>query len=228
MSITFSQNTLKVLENYASINPSLVFKEGSILATISIGKTIMAKASIEESIPDTFAIYDLSRFLSVLGLFTNPTIDVDGKSLTISSDGGRKVNYTCAEPNLIFGPNKINPYEKALKMPSIDVSFNLEESKIEELRKAAAVLKTPDIVIEGYRGRLLLKTMDVQNPSGDVFTLDLGENENTFKFIIRRDNLKILPGNYLVELSAERLSKFTGTNIEYFVSLEKESFFNKD
>jgi hypothetical protein len=47
----FSDKTLTVLKNFASINPSLIFKPGQQLKTISPQKTVVAIATIDDVIP---------------------------------------------------------------------------------------------------------------------------------------------------------------------------------
>ena len=42
----FSTDTLSVLKNFSTINPSIVFKPGSVVRTISPQKTVMAAATI--------------------------------------------------------------------------------------------------------------------------------------------------------------------------------------
>lgn len=59
----FSNETLAILKNFSSINTNIIFKPGDTLATISNAKNIFAKATIKETIPNEFAIYDLTPFL---------------------------------------------------------------------------------------------------------------------------------------------------------------------
>ena len=55
-----SKNTIEVLKNFATINTNILVREGSTLSTISTGKNIFARADIEESFPQEFAVYDLN------------------------------------------------------------------------------------------------------------------------------------------------------------------------
>ena len=55
-----SARTLQILKNFATINPSLLFKPGNVLTTISPAKTMQAKARVTEQFDTQFAIYDLS------------------------------------------------------------------------------------------------------------------------------------------------------------------------
>jgi len=68
-----SDRTLSVLKNFANINSNIVFREGNDLKTISVAKNILAKATLDEAVPQEFGIYDLNEFLNVLSLVENPT-----------------------------------------------------------------------------------------------------------------------------------------------------------
>ena len=62
-----SSETLSVLKNFASINTGLEFKKDSnVIKTISAGKNILAEATLKDTFPDDFCVYDLNQFLSVL------------------------------------------------------------------------------------------------------------------------------------------------------------------
>ena len=51
--------------------------------------------------------------------------------------------------------------------------------------------------------------------------------DQDFKFVVKISNLKILPGNYEVNLSSKMIAEFknTDTNVRYFIALEKSSKF---
>lgn len=226
MSFELSEQTISILKNFATINQSLIFNEGNTLATISNSKAIIAKATIAENFTDEFAIYDLSTFLSVLSLFDTPKIEATDKVVTISS-GAKKINYVCADKALILGKDRINPYEKKLVLPKVDVAFTLNENELNDILKAAGVLKLENIVVLGEDGKLSIQAVDIKNPTGNVYSVNLGETDNSFKFIFRKDNLKIVPGTYNVEISSKRISRFTcpELNLEYFVAVEEGSTF---
>ena len=59
-----SDRTINLLKNFASINQSILFKQGKSLRTISVMKNILAEQNIDEDIPQEFGVYDLSQFLN--------------------------------------------------------------------------------------------------------------------------------------------------------------------
>ena len=52
-----SEKTVNLLKNFASINQSILFKQGKSLRTISVMKNILAEANIDEDIPQEFGVY---------------------------------------------------------------------------------------------------------------------------------------------------------------------------
>ena len=81
----FGTRTVNILKNFQSINPSIAFKEGNIVRTMSPSKTIIAQATISESISDDFCVYDLGKFISTLSLFEEPDFKVSGQLGVITS-----------------------------------------------------------------------------------------------------------------------------------------------
>ena len=81
-----SKGTLDILKNFSNINPSITFKEGQELSTLSIQRNILSRAVVEEKFPRDFAIYDLSEFLSGLSLFDNPDFDFANDNYVIIKD----------------------------------------------------------------------------------------------------------------------------------------------
>jgi hypothetical protein len=211
--------TTQILKNFASINPSIMFKPGNKLSTISAGKTVMARANINQEIPSPFAIYDLSRFLGTLSLFNEPTLSVQEKYMEISQ-GKRKINYTFTEPSLI-----VTPPDKEIKLPDPEVSFSITADELAEVMKALSVLSLPEIAVVGDGSRITVQAVDSKNPSGDNYSVDVGETSNTFRMIVRAENLKLLPGDYNVQISSKGLSHFSSGDVEYWIAVETNSTF---
>lgn len=211
--------TSQILKNFASINPSILFKPGNKLATISAGKTVMARANINQEIGDSFAIYDLSRFLGTVSLFTDPELTVKDKFMEISQ-GKRKINYTFTEPSLI-----VTPPDKEINLPNPEVSFNIDTTELNEVLKALSVLSLPEIAVVGDGSKITVQAIDSKNPSGDVYSVDVGETKSNFRMIIRAENVKLLPGDYSVQISSKGLSHFKSADVEYFIAVESNSTF---
>ncbi|NDH49087.1 MAG: hypothetical protein EBY41_00800 [Proteobacteria bacterium] len=210
--------TIQVLKNFSTINPSMMFKPGTSLATVSPTKTVMAKAQIEEEIPSEFAIYDLSRFLGVISLFNEPALDVQDKFMTIKS-GKQRVQYTFADPSVIVSPSK------ELTMPTVDIEVEVSQENLQSVQKALGVMGLPEIAITGKDDTIFLEAIDSKNPTNDTYSIEIGKTDKVFQMIIKSENLKIIPSNYVVSISSLGIAHFKGEYVEYWVATEAASSF---
>ena len=61
-----SDTTTKVLKNFASINPSILLKEGETIRTISPQKNVLAQAVTDQPIEKEMCLYDINQFLNIV------------------------------------------------------------------------------------------------------------------------------------------------------------------
>jgi len=185
-------------------------------------RIILAEAEIQEQFPRDFAIYDLNQFLNGLGLHQDPDLDFNPDSYLTILEGKRRVKYFYADPNVI-----ISPPEKEIKLPSEDVSFQLDSASLEKLLKAAAVYQLPDFCVVGNAGAVKLVVRDKKNDTSNEYAITVGETDKEFVFNFKVENIKIIPGAYDVVVSSKLLSKFTNTqhDLRYFIALEPDSTF---
>ena len=212
-------DTVNVLKNFAKINPSIVIQEGNILKTISPTKTIMAMAKVKTDFDQRFAIYNLDRFISIVSTFTDPDFKFGDKSVDIC-DNSRKTHYVYADENTV---TKVP--DRVINLPSIDVTFKLTNENIKDVEKASGILALPEIVVMGDGKNLFLQAADSKNPSGDVYSIQIGETDKAFKAIFKAENIKIIPGDYDVSISSEGISHFVRDDVEYYIAVEQTSTF---
>lgn len=216
-----SNRTLQILKNYSVINQSCYFKQGNILSTISPVKTLMAKATLAETFPSSFAIYDLSKFLGVLSLFEEPEIDVEEKALVISK-GSQRVQYTLADPSNIVYP------EKEARVPDPEITFNLKSKALHSAVKALGVLQLPEIAISGDNADVYIRAVDSKNPLSDDYRESVGSTSHKFDIFFKAENIiKVLPADYDVQITSKGIAHFKGTDIEYWIATEANSKFEK-
>ena len=217
-----SDKTLSVLKNFSTINQSILFKQGSKLRTISVMKNILAEATITEEIPKDFGIYDLNQFLNGLSLHQSPELDFVNNGHVVIKEGRMRSKYFFADPNVI-----ITPPDKAIDLPTEDVSFELSTDQLDKLLKAAAIYQLADLAVEGGDGVVKLLVRDKKNDTSNSFSVTVGETDKVFSFNFKVENIKILPGNYDVVCSKNNLSRFTSKNqdLTYFIALEPDSTF---
>ena len=217
-----SDNTLALLKNFASINNSILVKEGNRLRTISVAKNILAEAEITEEFPRDFAVYDLNQFLNGLSLHQDPDLDFTENSYMTIREGKRRVKYFFADPNVI-----ISPPDKEIQLPSQDICFQLDSTSLEKLVKAAAVYQLPDLSAIGEAGVIKLVVRDKKNDTSNEYAIVVGETDKEFTFNFKVENIKIIPGAYDVVVSEKLLSQFKNTkyNLCYYIALEPDSTF---
>ena len=217
-----SKHTINMLKNFSDINMSIEIKEGNILRTVSVQKNILAQAELEDSFPQDFAIYELNRFLGAISLFDDPEFKFNGKSTNIGT-ARHSVDYVYCDPSMI-----VTPPENNINFPEPEVKFTLTQDALSQVMKASNVLGTPEIAVESDSGNINIKALDVNNDSTDTFTVNLDEkSDNKFKFVFKTENMKMLPGNYDVEISSKGISHFTmqGQKLQYWIATEASSTF---
>lgn len=211
--------TLSILKNFASINPSVMFKPGDVLKTMSPNKTILAHAKLGEAVGNEFAIYDVSRFLSVLSLFEKPTLTVEERYMRIA-DGQQHVNYTFADPKMI-----VQASDKTPQVVDAEINFHLTAATLDRVQKAAGVLKMPELAVVGDGEAIYVEASDSKNPSGDNFAVRVGDTTHRFKMVFKSENIKVIAGDYDVSISSKGISQFKGTDVDYWIVAEANSTF---
>ena len=224
-----SENTIAVLKNFSAINPNLVFRQGNELKTISVAKNILANATVDETFPIEFGVYDLNEFLNALSLFESPELNFASNEFVQLKEGPRALKYHFSAMDMLTTPSK------NITMPNADIKFVLKDSDLALLRKASSNLGVSELTVCGAESAasITLQVADPKNPTSNVFTLDV-DLEGTvrpghaFKMVFNIANFKLIPGDYNVELSSKLISRFehVSSKVEYFIALERNSEFN--
>lgn len=217
-----SENTINILKNFSTINPSLLVNPGDTIATVSPAKSIFAKATVEETFPTRFAIYELAKFLGVTSLFREPELNFGDKQVTIVS-GRQSVNYTYADPSMIVAPDP----NKDINFPAAEIEFSISQEELQKVVRATGVLQLPDIAVIGNQQTITVTATDSKNPTTDVFSVEVGTTDKNFNMIFKVDNIiKLISGNYDVKISSRGLSKWSTNNVVYYVATEASSSYN--
>lgn len=211
-----SQQTISVLQNFQTLNPSIVLTPGNIIKTMT--KTTVAKATVSDVFPMKVGIYDLSKFLGILSLDKESDVEFNEKHMIIKQ-GRSKVKYSYCETSLILHP------EKDVKVFDTYVRFDLTHDTLQGVTKAMAILGFSEIEIRGEDGILSISTVNTKNNSSDVFSTEIGEVDKEFSAIIEAEKLKLIPATYTVTLSNEGLSHFRSDTVEYWIALSTKSNF---
>ena len=221
MDMKLSEKTISLLENFSSINQSILVKKGSKLRTISVMKNILAEADVDENFERDFGIYDLPQFLNGVNLMKDPDLDLKNETYMIIREGkSTKVKFAFADPEVI-----VTPPEKGITLPSSDVKFQLDSIQLGKLLKASSIYQLPDLSAVGNGEEVTLVVSDRKNDNSNEYTLVVGKTEQVFEFNFKIENIKLIPGSYDVQISKKNLAKFTNSNynLDYFIALEPDS-----
>lgn len=190
----FSNETLGLLKNFASINTNIIFKQGDVVSTISNAKNIFAKATIKETIPNEFAIYDLNSLLAMLTLMENQDVAFGDKSLIVTSDKG-KFEYFYSNPEIVTGA-------PTNEIEHVDVyKFKLMAEDVQMIMKAAAITGAPTISVTNQNQNVVLSVSDRKNDTASNFKKALGTAFDNFDVFIAVENLKVVPDAYEVAVA---------------------------
>jgi len=219
----FSNETLGLLKNFASINTNIVFKQGDSVSTISNAKNVFAKATIKESIPNEFAIYDLNSMLAMLTLVDGQEIEFGDKCLTVTSPAG-KFEYYYSNPEIVTGA-------PAGEIEHVDVyKFKMTSEDIQMIMKAAAITGAPTISITNKNQAVTLSVSDRKNDTASNFKKALGTSFDNFDVFIAVENLKVIPDAYEVSVAktANGKAKFLhfkheSRQLQYWIACEPGS-----
>ena len=219
-----TDNTMAVLKNFASIQPNVVLHEGNVIKTIAEAKNVMAVATLDQTFDKSLGIYNLDEFLNVLGLVDSPDLAFGDDFVTVKGNGRSQVKYFYSDVSILTSPSK------EITMPSTDVEFTLDEGTLGRVRKAAAALGHEKMTITPSDGGVKLSVVDNTDATSNAFEIivpGVYADDAEFCFVMNISNMKLIAGDYDVEISQRLLSQFKNKNIDvrYFIALEKSSTF---
>lgn len=215
-----SEKTIAVLKSFSTINQSIKITPGNTLSTMHPQKTLLAKATIDDTFDRTFCIYELPRFLGTISLFKDPEIEIRESDMVISSGRQRVVYRFCDQSLIVAAP------EKDLAFPEADVVFNLDEENLAAVIKATGIMQLPEIAVVGEEGKLYARAVNTKDVGSDSFNIELGETDKNFTAVFKPEYItRLLSGNYKVEISSKKISRWSGDGVVYFIATEANSSF---
>ena len=217
-----SNETKEVLKNFSTINSGIKVSAGNKLETISNMKNILAVATVNESFPQGFSVYNLPEFLGATSLFEDPDFQFNDAAMTVT-DNNSSMSYFYASEGMVTSP------EKMITMPEAEISFDISSTLLNDLNKASSVLGVSDLVLESDGTTISLTVKDKKNSTTNTFSRIVGTGTGaTFAMNFKIENLKVLGGNYTVSVSSKGISNWKNKDIdlEYFIALEPDSKFN--
>lgn len=219
----FCNETLSLLKNFASINTNIIFKQGDTVSTISNAKNVFAKATIKETIPNEFAIYDLNSMLAMLTIVDGQDIEFGDKCLTVTSPAG-KFEYYYSNPEIVTGA----PAGEIEHV--VTYKFKMTAEDIQMVLKAAAITGAPTMSVTNKNQVVTLSVSDRKNDTASNFKKSLGTSFDNFDVFVAVENLKVIPDAYEVSVAktANGKAKFLhfkheSRQLQYWIACEPGS-----
>ena len=221
-----SEDTLSILNNFSSVQGSIVINPGSDINTIANGRNILAKATVDETFPKEFGIYELSEFLSAVSLLEDPSFKFGNEMVEIESGNSNQIiRYGYTDPSLIVTP----PNSGKVEFPEPDLRFILSKDNLKSIKKAAGVLNLPHVCIDTTGNSLVATVTDKakgNSSNGFELCLETEDDITDLKFCatFSVDNLKLFPGEYCIEVSGQGIGHFINQDVEleYWIASESQ------
>lgn len=224
--VKLSPETLGVLKVAATINKSLAFKAGSEIKTMSISGSVVLEATITETFPNDFSVYELNKLLTVLALPSFKEAELvfedDVDTHMVIKSGTSKIKYFYSPEDFVKHPGK------TIVLPKVDLEFLLNQDVLENFQKAAAALGHKNIKFKvDNKNLFLIATTDTDDTSND-YIVDMGATESEdFEAKIKLENLKLVDGDFTVQLlkmGGRGISKWTHLTrkINTFIGIEMD------
>ena len=218
-----SQGTLDILKNFSTINSNLLIRVGSKIETLSPLRNLLASAVVNESFEQEFGVWDLDRFLGTVSLVDDPEFEFYDKHMYIVGSNGERVKFYYAEPKLLTTVNK------NINMPDSVVSFDLKKEHQQQIQRASSVLQLPDLCIRSRDDVIEMVVLDKVDNTTNSYSIEVGNNDSgaSFGFFYKTENLKMILGNYRVDISDKAISQFTNEDVDlkYWIALENDSHY---
>ena len=188
----FSEPQMEILGLFMNINPSIMFKPGKRVSTISNNKNILGSCvfknlDFERNAP----IYDLGNLMKTIRVLSrnstvSPDVDFNEKRVDIKHGGSTMRYYYADERHITVPPDKIN----TIGEPA--VSTELNNDQLLQIFQTASHYQLPDLCFQGKDGQLFATVTDKRNSTSNTLEIQLGDTDRDFCFCMKIENMSIL------------------------------------
>jgi|TARA_A100001391_G_scaffold51901_1_gene31856 hypothetical protein len=213
-----SDTTTKVLKNFASINPSILLKEGETIRTISPQKNVLAQAVTDQPIEKEMCLYDINQFLNIVESIEDCEINVnDTKALLSNPQNTQNSTVFFADPSVI-----VTPPEKNINVKNMLFSFVLQPEELTKLLRMASLCNAEELIIQQSKaGKVHCKVTNTSNPTANHFSLfietDESNDETSLPATLDVSKVNFIKDKYEVHVY-EKIIHFKGTIAEYWIA----------
>lgn len=224
-SITLSERTKAILNNFAKVSGSIYLQKGNVLRTMDATGSIMVKATINEDLPVNFPVANLKGLLQTINLstFKDASLEFTEEKVHLKA-GSTSLEYYASDEDAV------ESIEEDV-IPEFDpvFVFELDNATLTDLKHAAKSMNLPYIAIESVGGKVELKAYHPELPAGTIYTICLQEKSEAsdFKVECKVSNLQNLLdcSSYTVKVfDQDGFNTFTATDgmLEYMIGHEED------
>lgn len=217
-----SQKTIEIFKYFSTLSPSILVREGNVLRTRNVSKTISTKAELTESFPKEFTLYSIPEFLKTINLFTEPDIEFLDTHMMIE-EGALKVRYMYTPPELYQNA----PENKDYVPTNVNwtMKLTLTEQELNNIQKSSNVLNLNTVSFT-EEGILVFsdKNKDANNfkmayQSKPELKDVSGKIPKKFSINFPSINFNLFTGEYVAEFSCSNRTSVKLTNIQDAVTI---------
>ena len=228
---TFDEQTLKVLSNFSTINPSMTI-EPDCVSVMNLSKSIVGTYKFNTPYTfDSFGLYDTGDFLSVLSAMKksqNMSIEDKGKYLSITSDNDRLTYYTTSKDMI----TKVPDIQVLFKDCTFEMEFSLPNDRLAIIKQMSSILKSKFLFFETDDKRIRITVGDELESSSNNFEVFIETgivmNELSEPVKVSIADFKIINGDYTIKIARRTVkgknkyfSEWKNLNgVDYLLSME--------
>lgn len=219
--ITLSDRTLAILDNFKGIHNAIHLQEGD---NVSIGDAetgaLMAYATIDETIPVSFPMSNLSGLLSILNMkaFKGSSLDFSEEGIINIIGKRQQVQYCACDAAFVDTPEQPpeieNEHFRAVITPEI----------FDDFKKGCSAMDLTVAALTNEGGKAYLVGKNPKLPNATNYSIELGETEHDDVEITIKVQLfnKVLKGNYTLTAEDELMACFVSGDerLKYLVGVE--------
>jgi hypothetical protein len=216
---TPNEKTIKIMKNFAEINPSMLI-EPTKLSVINSAKSIIANYVFETKNDFTqFGLFDTNEVHNIIKALGKPEIEVFDKYINIIGANDDKVKYFTSAANLVpVVPNLDDKFSKV----NLDLEFTMSAEKLAIIAKMQNLLKAKYLFFESDTNRVRITIGEALESSYNNYEVYIEDNITTnnidgFVKILTSD-LKLLAGEYKIKMSS-KITKWINVNgVSYYIT----------
>lgn len=220
--MNFSDRTLTILSNFASINDNIRIMPGTKITTRSPQKEVFAVATVVEEIPQRIGLYRLSQFLATMALIPDRILEfVDDTILKIQSkDASTVVQYQMTPDDLLtYMDKEIRDFDGVIEV-------DLSEARLQEIKKAASALNADHLAFRAEDGKLYIKVYDPEDGTSNEYSILVGDADlsASFTLVFAIEHLKFVKGDYKAIIASKGVGRFEAASgdLTYWVAMKSK------